>query len=145
MQGFCLLVVNYRGSIGYGEDFLNSLLGHIGEHDIADCGNLTKKAVEQFSSVIDPEKLGVFGGSHGGFLTGHLIGHPEYKDMWKAASLWNPVLDMTYMVNSTDIPDWIFACCGDEEIDFGKLTVEQKVNFFQRSPMSTVSNVVTPA
>ena len=145
MQGFCLLIVNYRGSIGYGEDCLNTLLGTIGENDAQDCGNLTKKALEQFSDIIDPERLGVFGGSHGGFLTGHMIGQPEFKDMWKAASLWNPVLDMTYMVNSTDIPDWIFACCGVEELDFNALTPERKVNFFNRSPMAYMQNVTTPA
>lgn len=138
MQGFTLLIVNFRGSIGFGEDNLNSLLGTIGVNDVEDCGNLTKLALEQFSDTIDPARLGVFGGSHGGFLTGHMIGHPEYKDMWKAASLWNPVLDMTYMVNSTDIPDWIFACCGSEEINFSTMTVEQKVNFFNRSPMAYV-------
>ena len=145
MQGFCLLIVNFRGSIGYGEDSLNSLLGKIGENDVSDCGNLTKKALELFPDIIDPEKLGVFGGSHGGFLTGHMIGHPDYRDMWKAASLWNPVLDMTYMINSTDIPDWIFACCGNEELDLSTMTAEQKVNFFTRSPMAHVRNVITPA
>ena len=138
MQGFCLLIVNFRGSTGYGEDMLNSLLGTIGENDVADCGDLTKLALERFSDVVDPERVGLFGGSHGGFLTGHLIGHPEYKDMWKAASLWNPVLDMSYMVNASDIPDWVYACCGREEIDFAALSVEQKINFFKRSPMATV-------
>ena len=62
------------------------------------------------------------GGSHGGFLTGHLIGAPASKDMWKAAVLWNAVLDMNYMVASTDIPDWILACTKNEEINFANLT-----------------------
>ena len=145
MQGLCLLIVNFRGSTGYGEDFLNSLVGTIGEFDVDDCANLTKMALDQFSDVVDPARVGVEGGSHGGFLTGHLIGHPQYKDMWAAASLWNPVLDMTYMVNSTDIPDWIYACCGGEEIDFSVMTVEQKVNFFKKSPMAYVQNVSTPS
>ena len=109
---------------------MNTLIGTIGVNDVEDCGNLTKKALEQFSEVVDPEKLGVFGGSHGGFLSGHMIGHPVYKDMWKAASMRNPVLDMTYMVNSTDIPDWIYACCGSEVMDFAALSVEHKINFF---------------
>ena len=74
IQGYCLLIVNYRGSIGYGEIFLNTLLGNIGVNDWQDCGNVTKMAIEQFSDVVDPERLGVFGGSHGGFLTGHMIG-----------------------------------------------------------------------
>jgi len=41
MQGYCLLVMNYRGSLGYGEDTLNSLLGNIGINDVEDCGELT--------------------------------------------------------------------------------------------------------
>ncbi len=41
MQGFCLLIPNYRGSSGYGEDSMNSLLGNIGENDVEDCGELT--------------------------------------------------------------------------------------------------------
>ncbi len=50
------------------------------------------------------------GGSHGGFLTGWLIAHPNYYQLFKSAAVRNPVLDMSYMVVSTDIPDWIFAC-----------------------------------
>ena len=46
MQGFTLLVVNFRGSIGFGEDNLNTLLGTIGVNDVEDCGNLTKLALE---------------------------------------------------------------------------------------------------
>ncbi len=71
--------------------------------------------------------------------------HPEFKNMWKAASLRNPVLDMNYMLNSTDIPDWIFACCGKEEFDFAANTPEKMENFFNRSPMARVRDVVTPA
>lgn len=63
-------------------------------------------------------------------MTGWLIGHPDFKDMWAAAALWNAVLDMTYMVASTDIPDWIFACCCNEEIDYGKYSLEHNTQFF---------------
>jgi len=98
LQGYSLLIVNYRGSTGYGKDFLDSLLGHIGSRDVEDCGNLTKMAIEKFSNFVDPKRVCVEGGSHGGFLTGWLIGHPEFKDLWAGACLWNAVLDMTYMV-----------------------------------------------
>ena len=65
--------------------------------------------------------------------------------MFKAASLWNPVLDITYMVNSTDIPDWCFACCEGKDMDFTALTAEAKVTLFNRSPMAYAQNVTTPA
>ena len=122
------------------------MLGHSGERDVEDCGNLTKLALEKFSDIIDPNRVVVEGGSHGGFLTGWLIGHPEFKNMWAAASLWNAVLDMTYMVASTDIPDWIFAVTQNRELDdFSAMTVDDNKLFYQRSPISQVANVTTPA
>lgn len=56
---------------------MDSLLGGIGSVDVEDCGNLTKTAMHQFAHIIDANRIGVEGGSHGGFLTGWLIGHPE--------------------------------------------------------------------
>lgn len=114
LQGYHVLVVNYRGTIGFGRDFMEELLGQIGQKDVHDCGNLTKAAMK--ARDIDKNRVCVEGGSHGGFLTGWLIGHPAYKDLWCAAGLWNAVLDMTYMVQSTDIPDWIFACVLNREL-----------------------------
>lgn len=45
-QGYCLLIINFRGSIGYGGNMMSSLLGQIGVYDVEDCGNLTIKALE---------------------------------------------------------------------------------------------------
>jgi len=88
----------------------------------------------------------VEGGSHGGFMTGWLIGHPKYKDLWAAAGLWNAVLDMSYMVAATDIPDWIYACCQNKELDdFGSYSLEDTKDFFSKSPISQVANVTTPS
>ena len=146
LQGWCLLIVNYRGTIGFGKEFMDSLLGHIGSRDVEDCGNLTKAAIEQFSDIVDPKRVCVEGGSHGGFLTGWLIGHPEFKDLWAAAGLWNAVLDMTYMVAATDIPDWIYACSQNKELEsFGEYTVDDSRDFFLKSPISQVKNVRTPS
>ena len=70
-------------------------------------------------------------------MTGWLIGHPDFKDMWVASALWNPVLDMTYMLQSTDIPDWIYACSQNKELtDFSSITLQDSQEFFNRSPIS---------
>ena len=45
LQGYSLLILNYTGSTSYGENFLNSLLGSIGDKDVHDCGKLIKKAI----------------------------------------------------------------------------------------------------
>lgn len=55
----------------------------------------------------DPARLAVSGGSHGGFLTGHLVG--QYPDVFKCAILRNPALTLGHMVYTTDIPDWVFV------------------------------------
>ena len=62
------------------------------------------------------------GGSHGGFMTGWLCGHPDYKDLWAAAACRNAVFDMNYMSAATDIPDWIQACVFNKALDQSVLT-----------------------
>lgn len=51
--------------------------------------------------------MAVSGGSHGGFLTGHMIG--QYPDTFKCAIVRNPVFDLAHMIYVTDIPDWVFV------------------------------------
>mmetsp|Transcript_41086 Transcript_41086/g.55806 ORF Transcript_41086/g.55806 Transcript_41086/m.55806 type:complete len:85 (+) Transcript_41086:1184-1438(+) len=54
---YSLLIINYRGSIGYGKDSLDSLLGTIGENDVVDCGSLTQLALEKHGDIIDESKV----------------------------------------------------------------------------------------
>lgn len=122
MQGYCILAINFRGSTGYGEDNMNSLLGTIGINDVEDCGELTIQTLEKYKDFIDANRVGVEGGSHGGFLTGWLTGHPKYRHLFHAACLWNAVLNMSYMLTATDIPDWITGCTQNKEFDFANIT-----------------------
>ncbi|GBP39847.1 Acylamino-acid-releasing enzyme [Eumeta japonica] len=100
--GFAIVQVNYRGSIGSGEAAVNFLLGRIGDTDIKDCYLTTQKCIEQYP--IDRDRVGLFGGSHGGFLVTGLSG--VYPDTYKAVVTRNPVPDVATMSNTTDIPDW---------------------------------------
>lgn len=94
--------------------------------------------------MVDPKKVAVTGGSHGGYLTGWLTGHPKYKDLWACSAVRNAVLDMNYMNASTDIPDWIQACVFNEPLDQSCLTTEQVKMIHERSPISVVHNVKAP-
>ena len=92
--GYSILSVNYRGSTGLGLKKLNELSGKVFEMDVNDSLNLFQKCLDTFKDEIDEEKLGVYGGSHGGFLTCSVISHPDWKDKFAAACIWNPVTAM---------------------------------------------------
>ena len=64
-----MCIPNYRGSLGYGAQFAECLIGHASEYDVQDCAALTRKALETYPQI-DPSRVAVFGGSHGGFLAG---------------------------------------------------------------------------
>uniref|UniRef100_A0A8C6UAD8 acylaminoacyl-peptidase n=1 Tax=Neogobius melanostomus TaxID=47308 RepID=A0A8C6UAD8_9GOBI len=82
----CIVAVNYRGSTGFGQDSILSLIGQIGQQDVKDV-----QFALQTDSTLDPERLAVFGGSHGGFLSCHLIG--QYPDVYRACAVRNPVVN----------------------------------------------------
>jgi len=64
-RGYALLDVNYRGSTGYGRDYMNALRGNWGIHDVEDAVSGAKHLAR--SGLADGEKLVIMGGSAGGF------------------------------------------------------------------------------
>ena len=102
--GYACVLVNFRGSTGYGEAGVQSLPGAIGEADVADCMALLQAACA--GGWVDASRVAVVGGSHGGFLAACLAGaHPA---AFRAAVLRNPVTDLALMAGVTDIADWTF-------------------------------------
>lgn len=101
--GYAVLLVNYRGSSGAGQNSLNHLVGRIGKSDVADCVLATVQAYIHYPWV-DSNRAVLVGGSHGGFLVAHLSAH--YPDMYKAVVARNPIIDVASMAITSDIPDW---------------------------------------
>lgn len=52
---------------------------------------------------------------------------------------------MSYMLASTDITDWNFACCLNKDLTFANMTSDDNTAFFNKSPVSVVKNVTTPS
>lgn len=50
--GFNMVLVNFRGSLGFGEDSIQSLPGHIGSNDVADCIACLDAAVETGTPIL---------------------------------------------------------------------------------------------
>ncbi|KAL2916289.1 hypothetical protein HK105_204045 [Polyrhizophydium stewartii] len=140
--GFAVANVNYTGSTGYGEEFVQALVGRIGELDLADVNAAAYWAAQE--PGINKDKVSLFGGSHGGFITAHLLGFQP--DFYKAGVLRNPVINVGAMVATTDISDWCFAEAG---LPFSQaaphlLTPKEYEHMFVHSPASVAHKVVAP-
>ncbi|KAL6522701.1 hypothetical protein OROHE_016548 [Orobanche hederae] len=141
--GYSLLIVNYRGSLGFGEEALQSLPGKVGSQDVCDVLSAVDHVIGK--GLADRSKIAVLGGSHGGFLATHLIG--QAADKFAAAVARNPVCNLALMVGTSDIPDWCFVEAYGTE---GKSTftespsAEHLALFYSKSPISHISKVKTP-
>jgi len=71
-SGYCVIYTNPRGSAGYGEEYGATLNGRHGTMDYKDVMDFTRDAIKRFP-FIDPDRLGVTGGSYGGYLTNWII------------------------------------------------------------------------
>ena len=156
MSNYVVVLCNYRGSVGYGEKSLLSLPSNIGTNDVDDCLQMCDAALEKGwgSKALKPA---VMGGSHGGFLACMLTSLPKCADRFCAAIMRNPVTDLTTMVGTSDIEDWVVyeggagdhwpeeavRAAGGEGIGAfpGGLRADDVVELLKRSPMQYVGNV----
>ncbi len=98
-KGYALFCPNYRGSTGYGDQFLIELIGHENEIEVEDILKGVDALIER--GIADPERLGVMGWSNGGYLTNCLI---TGTNRFKAASSGAGVFDMTIQWGEEDTP-----------------------------------------
>ncbi|KAH9682365.1 Acylamino-acid-releasing enzyme [Citrus sinensis] len=136
-------LVYLRGSLGFGEEALQSLPGKVGSQDVNDVLTAIDHVIDM--GLANPSKVTVVGGSHGGFLTTHLIG--QAPDKFVAAAARNPLCNLALMVGTTDIPDWCYVeSYGSKGKDSftESPSVEDLTRFHSKSPISHISKVKTP-
>ncbi len=96
--GYFVIFCNPRGSEGRGNAFAD-IRGRFGTIDYEDIMGFLDAALEKYPDI-DPERLGVGGGSYGGFMTNWIIGH---TGRFKAACSQRSICDWTGMEGTTDI------------------------------------------
>ena len=74
-QGYVVAAVNYHGSSGYGQKFLETITGRYGEKEFADTEAATDYLLAQ--GYVDPQRLTATGGSYGGFMVAYMNGHTD--------------------------------------------------------------------
>ncbi len=105
--GIAVVFSNFRGSAGYGTDFLQALHGRWGLYGERDHHATIDRAVEL--GIADPDRLGVYGLSHGGFATCWLLGRSE---RFRAGVAENPVVNFVSSYGTMDAPWWLPRALG---------------------------------
>ena len=98
-QGYAVIYTNPRGSAGYEEEFTQAVMRHYGEVDYEDFMDFTDEALKQYP-WIDEDRLGLTGGSYGGYTTNWIIGH---TDRYKAAVTCRSICNWVSKFGVSDI------------------------------------------
>jgi len=131
-RGYAVLQPNFRGSTGYGREFVARILNDWGEGPMSDIVAGVDWCVSR--GIADEKRLGVYGGSYGGYMTSWLIGHTR---RFRAAVAQCAVTDQVSMYGTTDIPTFLAKCLGGSP-------GEQYERYWLQSPVAHVPNIRTP-
>ena len=132
-HGYVVYFSNPRGGQGYGEKHARAIWGCWGTKDYEDLMVWTDYVAGL--PYIDTARMGVTGGSYGGFMTNWIIGH---TDRFRAAVTQRSVSNMSSMWGSSDF-NWIFQ----QELG-DKPPWEDIENYWNQSPMKFIGNTKTP-
>lgn len=97
-QGYFIIYTNPRGSDGFGDEF-SDIRGKYGSIDYDDLMKFVDECLKKYPEI-DEKKLGVMGGSYGGFMTNWIIGH---TNRFKAACSQRSISNWIHKFCTTDI------------------------------------------
>jgi acylaminoacyl-peptidase len=134
-RGYLVLMVNPRGSLGYGEEFTQLIHHAFPGDDYFDLVEAVDAVIAR--GHVDTGRLYVCGESGGGVLTSWLIGRTQ---RFAAAAMLYPITDWTSMALTVDRPDYYpYYWLPAPPWEAGMLE-----HYWRRSPLSLVGNVSTP-
>ncbi|KAG1796099.1 Alpha/Beta hydrolase protein [Suillus variegatus] len=158
LEGYTISLPNYTGSMGFGEKYIQKLLGNCGTMDVQDVVESVNELIRR--GISEHGRQVVHGGSHGGFLAAHrktpfrkqqlfftltltytVIG--QYPTLFNAAVMRNPVTSVGELTAS-DIPDWAYGEFGFQFTPDSLMTPATFQKMFEASPIAHVDNVRAP-
>jgi dipeptidyl aminopeptidase/acylaminoacyl peptidase len=136
--GYAVVYSNPRGSSGYAEAWGRAIRGGDdgdgwGSVDYQDLMAVTDEALSRFD-FCDPERVGVMGGSYGGFMTSWIVGH---TDRFKAGCSERAVNTFYSMHGSSDF-GWFFKAY------MGSYLHEDVEAYLRHSPLTYAEKITTP-
>ena len=131
-RGYAILMPNPRGSTGRGRAFLEAVIGDMGGDDARDDLAGVDAMVERGDA--DPERIGVTGGSYGGYMSCWL---PVMDQRFKAAVAISPVTDYYSQHWNSNIGEWDSWFLGGRPEDGAE-------HYRERSPVFFADRVTTP-
>ncbi|GJJ12040.1 hypothetical protein Clacol_006281 [Clathrus columnatus] len=142
LEGYLINMINYTGSLGFGQKHVDALIGRAGELDVQDSYHAVQHLIQSGFAETGQGKQFVQGGSHGGFLAAHLIG--QYPGFFSAAVMRNPVISTGEILSVSDIPDWAYLEFGQPFGPTSTLSTKTFDALQKASPIFYIDAVQTP-
>ncbi len=133
-RGYAVFYSNPRGSDGYSDNFSLKVRQHFGEGDYGDLMACTDFFLRKARNI-DGRRLGVTGGSYGGFMTNWIVGH---TDRFRAAVTQRSISNQLSFFGTSDIGPWFN---GDQ---IGGTPWENPETYWEKSPLKFARDMRTP-
>lgn len=133
-QGYFVFYPNYRGSTGRGETFAKSSQGDMAGAEFDDIVAGVDDLVEE--GLVDGSKVGVTGGSYGGYATGWMA--TKYTDRFAAGVMFVGISDNISKWGTSDIPEELYL------VHARKRIWEDYQDYLERSPIYYAGQADTP-
>lgn len=133
-QGYLVIAPNYRGSTGYGKEFVDANRFDMGGGDLQDV--LAAADWIQKTGYVDPKKLVVMGGSYGGYMT--MMALTKAPEVWSAGVSIVPFVNWSTEVQNEDpeLREYDLATMGDP--------TKNKDLWQDRSPINFIDRIKAP-
>jgi dipeptidyl aminopeptidase/acylaminoacyl peptidase len=136
-RGYVCLQVNFRGSLGYGKDFVNAGDKEFGGKAQDDLTDAVYWAIEK--GIADPDRIAIWGGSYGGYAA--LVGATFTPDLYCCAvDIFGPSNLITFI---EAIPPWFSTLLGTIHKRIGNPETEEEF-LKSRSPLFKVDQIEIP-